>query len=212
MARQPFGGLTFERPSGWKEKAVLAYDVAGLSFGECASRLEISTEPRDPSDTLIGHARRQGGRLARELRTEKVDVTSILVGEQAGVRLRIESDGDRGPVVLTRAYLANPLTINEVLVFTLVAGEQGPAPTAAVVFDTLLASIRITPDDAMPMPTLMPTPRPTPTPTPMPTAMPTLMPRPTPIPVSAPMQSGEYAVEEEEPATVPRPLLRLRAG
>jgi hypothetical protein len=150
MARQPFGGLTFERPTQWKEREILAYDVGGLSFGECGSSLVVTTEPRDPSDTLIGHVRRHANRLGHELRTDKIDVACVLIGEQLGVRLRIEWDGDRGPVVQTSAYLANPLTITEVLVFTLVAGRNGPTPTAARVFDTLLSSIRVTPDGAAP--------------------------------------------------------------
>ena len=150
MARQPFGGLTFERPTQWKEREILAYDVSGLSYGECGSSLVVTTEARDPSDTLVGHVRRHAGRLGRELRTDKIDVACVLVGEQPGVRLRVEWEGDNGPIVQTSAFLANPETITEVLVFTHIAGRQGPTPTAARVFDTMLASIRVTPDVTMP--------------------------------------------------------------
>ena len=142
MARQPFGGLTFERPMQWKERAVVAYDVPGGAFGEYASSLSVTTEPRDPNDTLVGHVRRRATRLAREQRTDKIDIACILVGDQPGVRLQVTWEGERGPVVHTSAYLANPLTITEVLVFTSLAGEHGPASTAAHVFDALLASIR----------------------------------------------------------------------
>jgi hypothetical protein len=143
MARQSFGGLTFERPSQWKERPALAYDVPGLSFGEASSKLLVTTEAREPSDTLVGHVRRHAERMGRELHTTSIDVACVLVGEQPGVRLRVERDGEHGPVVETRAYLANPMTIDEVLVFTFVSGIAGPCPTASRVIDTLLASIRV---------------------------------------------------------------------
>jgi hypothetical protein len=148
MARQPFGGLTFERPMQWKERAVLAYDVPGGSFGEHASSLVVTTEPRDPNDTLVGHVRKRATLLARQQRTDKLEIACVLVGEQPGVRMQVEWDGEHGPVVHVSAFLANPLTITEVLVFTLVAGERGAAPTATRTFDALLASVRCPREDA----------------------------------------------------------------
>ena len=145
MTRQRFGGLTFERPITWKEKPSLAYDVAGACFGEHASSVVVSVERRAPSDTVVGHVRRLAGRLARELTTNKIDAVCILVGTEPGVRLRVEWQGDNGTIVKNVAYVANPHDERELLVFTLVAGARGPAPSAVSEFERMLATVTFDP-------------------------------------------------------------------